>query len=268
MYQCITWNSGKYLYQNTCRSVWPDGYFANSTSNECQGRSHYHSNLLACDESCSTCTGPTNSDCINWNSSINNTYYKHLGDWLRYCPSGFFGDNTTQIWSSCHTYCTEWYGYKSTECTAWDISNRYYYAIPDTCQYMFCFGSTYYNTSKYQCENCDSTCLTCTGPTADNCTSCAYSLFLVNSTNCLTCEAKTPGTYFHSDTGNWEEVCGKGFNLGGVQCDDGNKVNDDGWSEYWKVEVDWMCSGGNSTHPDNWENLHGPICTAPKHISQ
>lgn len=46
------------------------------------------------------------------------------------------------------------------------------------------------------------------------------------------------------------ELCGDGIKVGKEQCDDGNQVGGDGCSEYCKIENNYKCSGGNSTHKD------------------
>ena len=56
----------------------------------------------------------------------------------------------------------------------------------------------------------------------------------------------------------WLETWGKGYNLGFLECDDGNTVNGDGWSSSCKVEINWMCSGGNSTSKDICKYKIGP----------
>ena len=50
------------------------------------------------------------------------------------------------------------------------------------------------------------------------------------------------------------EICGDGkkYNSISTYCDDGNKINGDGWSSTWSVETYWSWSGGSSTHKDSW----------------
>ena len=54
------------------------------------------------------------------------------------------------------------------------------------------------------------------------------------------------------------ERCGKGFNLGFLEWDDGNLINGDGWSSTCKVELNFRWYGGNSTTKDTCKSTIGP----------
>ena len=60
-----------------------------------------------------------------------------------------------------------------------------------------------------------------------------------------------------STSTKWKEIWGDGirFNSNSSYCDDGNNINDDGWDSICKVESNWKCFGGNSTHKDEWEEV-------------
>jgi len=40
------------------------------------------------------------------------------------------------------------------------------------------------------------------------------------------------GSFYNITTGNCEEKCGDGYNMGLVECDDGNTKNNDGCSSF------------------------------------
>ena len=57
----------------------------------------------------------------------------------------------------------------------------------------------------------------------------------------------------------WTEIWGDGirFNTLKSYCDDGNNINNDGWSMAWGTENGWIWNGGNSTHKDSWSEVWG-----------
>ena len=50
--------------------------------------------------------------------------------------------------------------------------------------------------------------------------------------------------------GRCTENCGKGANYGFLECDDGNRNDNDGCSSACKIEDGWICSLGNETTKD------------------
>ena len=56
------------------------------------------------------------------------------------------------------------------------------------------------------------------------------------------------------------EVCGDGFNVGELECDDGNSFNEDGCSSDCMVEECYTCSGGNELNKDTCVDICSPIC--------
>ena len=52
---------------------------------------------------------------------------------------------------------------------------------------------------------------------------------------------------------------GDGVKYGSVSTswDDGNVINNDGWSSSWSIETGWTWSGGTSTTPDLWTEIWG-----------
>jgi cysteine-rich repeat protein len=78
----------------------------------------------------------------------------------------------------------------------------------------------------------------------------------------LTCQVR-PGWYcVHNNRSSGQilqtcfEVCGDGFNLGGVECDDGNVLSRDGCSSRCTVEKGFKCFKGDGMVPDKCL----PIC--------
>ena len=67
----------------------------------------------------------------------------------------------------------------------------------------------------------------------------------------------TGGSITLSDS--WYDIWGDGKNVTPLSSnwDDGNLLNNDGWSSNCKVEVGWNCSGGSNTLKDIWKEIWG-----------
>ena len=63
----------------------------------------------------------------------------------------------------------------------------------------------------------------------------------------------TGGTHTKADI--WDEICGDGKNLGKFEWDDGNVLDNDGWSSSWEIEKWYEWKGGNAIFKD--------ICSLP-----
>ena len=215
--------------------------------------------IIVWDPSCKSCTDGSNLDCIECQNNSTHTYFNSTGLWVDTWPSKFYGNTHTGNWENCHSFCTSWYGSKSTEWTAWDASNRYVLVSPNTCQYLACPDNTYFNSSSDSCKNCYENCNNWNGPLSTNCIDCPYGRFL-NSVDhsCQLWTEINSGLTFQPLSNSWIEKWGKGFNLGFIEWDDGNINKGDGWDQNCKVETDWEWTGGNSTHPDSCISLIGP----------
>lgn len=93
---------------------------------------------------------------------------------------------------------------------------------------------------------------------SDQCmgTECSYSFIkkitdpTSNKFSCISCsdisaEDDRYQPFFNDRKGYCDEVCGDGKNMGLVECDDGNRVNQDGCSSDCKIERNYRCSGGS-----------------------
>ena len=57
----------------------------------------------------------------------------------------------------------------------------------------------------------------------------------------------------------WVEIWGDGkkYTIQSSFCDDGNTINNDGWSSTWNLEAGWSCSGGSPNTKDVWTEIWG-----------
>ena len=186
-------------------------------------------------------------------------FYDQDGQWVETWSSGYYGDTLSPTCQPCHYFWTEWYGLSSTECTAWNQPDRYVLIQYDTCVYLSCPVTTYYNQTFYSCKDCNRSWYTWYGPSESDCLSWPPTEFIDLDGKCKTC-SEINSAYKYSTTSNTcIEKCGKGYNLGELPCDDGNTSDGDGWNHVCQVEVDWECSGGNSSTPDACISLLSPF---------
>eukprot|EP01022_Parablepharisma_sp_SALTPOND_P000759 TRINITY_DN104_c0_g1_i1.p1 TRINITY_DN104_c0_g1~~TRINITY_DN104_c0_g1_i1.p1 ORF type:complete len:558 (-),score=49.25 TRINITY_DN104_c0_g1_i1:6073-7746(-) len=114
------------------------------------------------------------------------------------------------------------------------------------------------------CEKCYNRCLTCNGPSPEDCLSCRPEFIVVDIKNgsnvkCLSCADIGPGLYFSE--GTCKEICGDGINSGQYECDDGNLFNGDGCSADCKIEYGYKCKK-NVDRPDTCFDILPPEVTA------
>ena len=111
---------------------------------------------------------------------------------------------------------------------------------------------------------CNPNCLTCSGPTANNCTVCQP--FLIpkkenKDLECIKCE-NIKGYYTKRDPVTKErgcvEICGDGIRIE-HECDDGNLIDGDGCSKDCKVEEGFNCEGGSIYSEDICKDGKAPI---------
>lgn len=245
---CTLWYEGRFLETSAWRIDWFDGKYPEDSINE----------WVQCNSACETCSGPSNEDCIEWFSNSTLTYYQFEGECGLTCPSGYYGSIEEKSCKKWHAFWTECYGSLNSQCTEWDEVNRYTLSYIDTCQYLEWPELTYYDESTYSWVHCSSSCKNWDGPDTDDWTDCAYSRFLNSLNQCQTWTEINSGLKFAPIENTCIEQWGKGFNLGFVEWDDGNKDNGDGWSEFCTTESGWKCENGTSTTPDIWGSLISP----------
>jgi len=129
------------------------------------------------------------------------------------------------------------------------------------CVQLTCASNEYANYNIGECEDCDPTCLTCSGTLPTNCRTCDGTDVLSTNRMCLQCtypnglELKTVKT-----TETCIDICGDGRRVARTtECDDGNLVDGDGCSSSCKIEEGWTCSGGNETMADSCVSHVGPV---------
>ena len=95
---CISCNSGLYLSINTCVDNCPSGTYLDTSSQSCQGNSsllllmiNYF--FIACDTTCQTCSGSSNTDCTSCKPSGQPSFLYNSRCYTS-CPDGTYPDTT------------------------------------------------------------------------------------------------------------------------------------------------------------------------------
>ncbi|KAL4462134.1 hypothetical protein ABPG72_011600 [Tetrahymena utriculariae] len=143
----------------TCGNCTEDGFFQNS--NMCS----------KCEQSCLTCNGPLNTDCLA-------------------CSTGqYLFQNKNQINAGgscqpCDQSCSKCQGPSSNDCLA---CSKNYVLLPSLGKCGLCEEEYFFGQN--QCEKCDEMCLTCFGKNQNQCIDCNGGLIL--SSISKTCQSST-----------------------------------------------------------------------------
>ncbi|CDW90064.1 UNKNOWN [Stylonychia lemnae] len=108
-----------------------------------------------------------------------------------------------------------------------------------------CSSGYFYDQDQNICRVCNSSCLTCFGGGDNYCLTCRAGKILDYESKCRTCNNTSQFTI--GPLGQCQEICGKGYNLGQLSCDDSNTKSKDGCSSLCQIEQGWICSKGNLT---------------------
>ncbi|XP_063223097.1 furin-like protease 2 isoform X2 [Bacillus rossius redtenbacheri] len=138
-----------------------------------------------CDASCETCTGAGADRCVTCQAG----HYAHDGSCVPACPRGHYGDAKRRECVRCPPGCAECDGSACLGCTdGWALSKK------GRC--VAHAGGRCAATGQFwvegRCQACHASCLTCAGPSEDDCASCAAPL-LAQGQRCV--GACAPGWY-------------------------------------------------------------------------
>ena len=183
---CVCW-SGYYIISGVCRQCDVNSHYSN-TAFTCVCNDGYYgtwSQCSACSSTCLTCSGPNTNQCISCpsNSPLN-------GVCTVSCVNSTWNGST----------CICWAGYNliNGACQQCDV-NSVYSASAATC---IC-NNGYFGTWN-QCSLCASSCVTCSGPGTNQCTSCSTG----NPVNGV-----CPTTCVNATWNGSACVCWSGYNL-------------------------------------------------------
>lgn len=139
-----------------------------------------------CHKSCAECLGPLDTDCLSCPAGL----ALHQGRCVVSCPAGSYTASRpghhVPLCLACHSTCKTCSGASKKECldcTDGMILKDSRCIVPPTC-----YSKQYYQPTAKECQPCDSSCATCTGPAPSECLTCVAPLhyFLFNHT-CVVC---------------------------------------------------------------------------------
>ena len=189
----------------TCSQTCPEKFYpvnASSTFSFCQ----------PCDPSCRTCSGSLANQCITC-AKVNGTqlYINSSLFCIAACPINYYSNPPNFECDLCDTACTQCNA-SSNNCQAC-ASGFYLYSGAWQC--VSSCPQSYYNNPQlnttlntYICSSCSAECLTCYGPSSNNCSSCtnilasAGTVVYFKQPNSDACLADCPKGFFANSSSN------------------------------------------------------------------
>jgi len=252
---CINCPKWLFLYDSTqCVSDCPNGTYTDITNKKC----------IRCELPCGNCE--SNSTCLDCKIPYFGYYNDVNLTCVLKCPEGYFENLEYRKCEKCHYSCINCTGPLNTQCLSCNSNLGYYKAPnneknePSICYQFNCIAG-YYSEEKFDfdfdfdnrapiknCLPCHSSCKTCIAGDKYSCTSCNNGRIphintTTNLMQCISCQEINPGFYTNIN-GKCAEICGDGVNLGQVECDDGNRENNDGCSSNCIIEMGYKCEKG------------------------
>ena len=157
---CLTCqDTSTFLYQGTCLEVCPPGTYANTTTLVCEpcfrGSTATHPQY-----SCSTCDGPSSTDCLSCSSGV--LYYPTNSSCLSRCPSiGWYSDYLNNSCNTCYKpsssndpsqACLTCNGGLASNCLSCH-PGTYLYVVDGTCL-LTCPEKYYPDPNNWVCMSC------------------------------------------------------------------------------------------------------------------
>ncbi|EAR87310.2 H-type lectin domain protein (macronuclear) [Tetrahymena thermophila SB210] len=231
---------------NNCLSCPPSLPFFNTKTNEClvqapasgyycQSNSNtslsYQQDCYPCDQSCLQCSGPISTNCLNCNTNYPFYNLSNNSCSVQAPNSGYFCTKSSNINLSyqqncqpCDSTCLTCSGTLPTNCISCSSSFPYFNTQTNQCLsqtpgFNFnCQKNTNYPTYQFNCNSCNSNCLSCTGPLPNNCLTCPTSLPYFNtSTNECFSQIPNPG-YFCQNSSSPQPSYQQNFYPCDVSC--------------------------------------------------
>ncbi|EDV26519.1 uncharacterized protein TRIADDRAFT_54612 [Trichoplax adhaerens] len=165
------------LHQGSCIKQCPDGTYFD----------HVKKNCFDCNDSCSSCVGPKETDCVKCSSA--KPYLLHY-KCLSKCPANYYIDNANAKCRQCHFSCKSCSGGSMNDCII--CSDGFHYLKSEKQCVNKCPDLSYYRKNETDCGSCYSGCASCYGNEKDKCISCISPMVNFN----FECMEKCPlGSY-------------------------------------------------------------------------
>ncbi|EWS75787.1 zinc finger lsd1 subclass family protein (macronuclear) [Tetrahymena thermophila SB210] len=202
---------------NNCLSCQTPTFYQQSTKTcapQCSAIQYQNTSSQVCsfcDYSCSTCSGPSYTNCL---SCSGNTFL-YQNQCIANCPVKYFNNVSNNQCTACDQTCYQCNGPAPNNCLSCQLP-RYFDPTSNTCL-QTCNSNQYPDLNSNSCKQCDLSCLTCNGSSKSNCTSCRQGLFLQNNI----CKQKCDGSYYGEALTNTCNSCDSTC----LTCDGPNKQN-------------------------------------------
>ncbi|KAL4489764.1 hypothetical protein ABPG72_022404 [Tetrahymena utriculariae] len=179
--QCVDCQLPRYFQKLTtsCELQCQPNQYGNSKTAMCE----------QCDNSCATCSGPSNNQCLSCENSL--FYLQTSGACVSNCPSGYFQNNLLNQCQKCDSTCKECSGTSNTQCTSCSSQLIFY---NNQCLTQ-CPSGLFIQQSNNSCVPCDQSCESCNGQSSSSCLSCKPGAFLFSNQ----CVSKCPDGYYQND---------------------------------------------------------------------
>ncbi|KAL4493947.1 hypothetical protein ABPG72_021964 [Tetrahymena utriculariae] len=195
---CTTCQASYFLYNYVCVLTCPTStYLSNPTTCvDC------NSNCQTCNTSSTFCTSCYSPNYLIQSRSL---FLSTTGNKCSSsCQTSEFQNTTNNQCTPCDSSCLTCSGSQSNQCLSCQ-SPRFFQASSSTCV-LACNLNQYSQTTPVPvCQNCDSSCATCSGPANTNCLSCSGSNFLDSTTN--SCVTTCPNGTYKNTTNNKCSPC-------------------------------------------------------------
>ncbi|XP_039635568.1 proprotein convertase subtilisin/kexin type 5 [Perca fluviatilis] len=192
---CLSCTEGFYNFQDGCyRNCPAKTYSVVEEEMTC----------VPCDDNCVSCD---EHECYWCETDL----FLSEGSCVSVCPDGFYGDEDTNDCEECHSACETCGGPEDDDCLSCEegkmLENGECVSDHEVCPIKT------FRSDDGACEDCHTSCESCSGEEKNQCTTCAKGRFLTTQ---QTCVSKCPGGFFASRLSGVCEVCPPGC----LQCVD------------------------------------------------
>ncbi|KAM6930976.1 extracellular matrix organizing protein FRAS1 [Xenentodon cancila] len=179
--KCMSCPPGTALHHGKCISHCPTQHYLDN-----------HSRCRACHSSCASCWGPSVSQCTLCPVGL----YLHQGQCVEDCGEGLYSQDSTC--HNCHPSCRSCVGPLASDCLRCLKPEEVVVPQSRRLQHGICTSACSAHSfldNTNTCRECHPSCQRCTGPSADNCTSCSSPLRLLEGR----CDPTCPHGFFTQD---------------------------------------------------------------------
>ncbi|XP_013861969.1 proprotein convertase subtilisin/kexin type 5 [Austrofundulus limnaeus] len=189
---CLSCTEGFYNFQDGCYKTCPAKTYTVEGEMTC----------APCDDSCMSCD---QHECYWCETDL----FLSEGKCVSVCPDGFYGNEESNDCEECHLDCATCSGPEDSDCLSCDEGKELY---DGECvsEGGDCPVRTFLSDDG-ECEDCHSSCESCSGPEKNQCTICGKGRFLTAQ---QTCASKCPAGFFASRLSGVCEACPQGC----LQC--------------------------------------------------